>query len=282
LKQLAPFLLILIGAISIEPSQADTLTERGNYLVNTIIACGSCHSPRGKDGELLAGMAFSGGHVITSPTFRAVTPNITSDAETGIGKWSESDLVNALRNGRRPDGTMIGPPMPIGAYRNISDQDFAAIVAYVRQIKPVNHRVERSTYRVPPPGSYGPPVASVPDVDRSNQIVYGRYLAATLADCMTCHTPIEKGRPDLARFGAGGREMEADAGGSVTTPNLTPGNEDGIVSWTDQQVKTVIREGRRPNGSVLVKLMPVEAYKEMSEADLDAIVAFVRSLKPVK
>ena len=64
-------------------------------------------------------------------------PNITPDRDTGIGKWSEADIVVALRDGKRPDGSIIGPPMPIPVYRQLSDQDATAIAAYLLSVQPV-------------------------------------------------------------------------------------------------------------------------------------------------
>ena len=99
------------------------------------------------DGQLLPGMELAGGRIIVDRDFRAVVPNITPDPETGIGHWSDADIAVAIRDGRRPDGTLIGPPMPLGIYRGLSDNDLVAVVAYLRAVPPVHHAVtERSTY----------------------------------------------------------------------------------------------------------------------------------------
>src|SRR5215469_8807224 len=78
---------------------------------------------------------------------RVVMPNITPDPETGIGKWSDAEIVVALRDGKRPDGSIIGPPMPILMYRQLSDLDAAAIAAYLRSLKPVKNALARSQYK---------------------------------------------------------------------------------------------------------------------------------------
>ena len=95
--------------------------------------------------------------------------------------------------------------MPFGWYRDISDRDVAAIVAYLRSIEPVRNVVQRSDYRVPLPPSWGPPVDSVPEVSRSDQLAYGTYLANALGHCTECHTPMVDGRHDFSRIGLGGR-----------------------------------------------------------------------------
>jgi hypothetical protein len=85
------------------------------------------------------------------------------DEETGIGAWSDEEIILAIREGVRPDGTIIGPPMPIPSYRHMSDYDVRAIVAYLRAAPPVRNVVPSSEYGIPLPESWGPPVGEVPD-----------------------------------------------------------------------------------------------------------------------
>ena len=263
------------------PALAAGDLARGNYLMNGIVACGNCHSPRGPDGALLAGQALSGGLTIEVPEFRAVAPNISPDKETGIGNWTDAQIVAAIRDGKRPDGSIIGPPMPIAFYRHMSDTDVAAIVVSLRAAKPVKHAVEKSKYNIPLPPAYGPPVGHVADVPKTDRLAYGRYLA-DIGHCMECHTPTDKGRPIVDRFGGGGRELPAPAGGTVKSANLTPGNPDGIVRWTDAQVKKTMATGVRPDGRKLVPLMAFDWYKTMKDDDMSALIAYLRSLKPVR
>src|ERR1019366_3378582 len=112
----------------------DSMLDRGAYLMSSIVACGNCHTPKGPDGLAIADQELAGGRVIDLPTFRSVTPNITPDPETGIGKWTDEQIINAIRNGKRPDGTTVGPPMPVEFYRNMSDTDVHAIVTYLRSV----------------------------------------------------------------------------------------------------------------------------------------------------
>ena len=261
-------------------ASAETPLERGTYLMDSIVACGNCHTPKGPDGHAIADRELAGGEVLDTPVFHAVSPNITPDKETGIGTWTDDQIVNAIRNGRRPDGTLIGPPMPIAFYRGMSDSDVRAIVAYLRTVKPIHNTVAKSTYKIPLPPAYGPVVTSVPDVPRDDKLAYGKYLATGLGHCMDCHTPQVKGRNDMTRMGAGGNAFGAPGGGLVMSANLTPGNPNGIASWTDAQLKTAITEGKRPDRP-LVELMAFDWYKNMSRQDLDDLVAFLRTLKPV-
>ncbi len=131
-------------------ASAETLLERGDYLVNTIAACGNCHTPKDSSGREIVGEALSGGFEFDDPGIgHVVGPNITPDPETGIGTWSEAQIVTALRDGKRPDGTIIGPPMPIPVYRQLSDRDAQAIAAYLRSVKPIRHAVARTRYDIP-------------------------------------------------------------------------------------------------------------------------------------
>ena len=259
----------------------ETPLERGKYLMDSIVACGNCHTPKGPSGRALADQELAGGEAFDAPIFHAIAPNITPDKDTGIGKWTDDQIINAIRNGRRPDGTIIGPPMPIAFYRGMADSDVRAIVAYLHTVKPINNKVEKSTYKIPLPPAYGPVVTTVADVPRSDKLAYGKYLATGLGHCMDCHTPLVNGRNDMARMGAGGNEFDAPGGGSIISANLTPGNPNGIAGWTDNQLKTAITQGKQPDRP-LVRLMAFDWYKNMSKDDLDDLVAFLRSLKPVK
>ena len=254
---------------------AETPLERGRYLMQSIVACGNCHTPQGPNGPV-AGMELAGGLRIEEPPFSAVAPNITPDQATGIGHWTDAQIVTAIREGRRPDGSLIGPPMPIGLYRGMSDTDAAAIVAYLRSAKSVVNQVEKSVYRMPLPPNYGPPVGKVADVPHNDKIAYGRYLAGPLGHCVECHsTPGPQGAPDLAnKLGAGGMVFSGPWGKSVAT-NITPTN---LARYSDAALKTVITTGVRPDGSRLRPPMGTDYYAKMTPADLDAVVAYLRSL----
>lgn len=278
MRQKYAFILVLAG-LFLTPltANAETPLERGTYLMRGIVACGNCHTPKAADGTPIADRELAGGLVIDAPIFRAVASNITPDKETGIGNWTDQDIIDAIRNGRRPDGRLIGPPMAIAFYRKMSDTDVKAIVAYLRSVKPVSHKVEASTYRVPLPSSYGPTVTRVPSPPLGNPVAYGRYLA-DIGHCMECHTPMVRGRLDLTRIGAGGREIGAFPSGSVITANLTPANKDGMAHWTDAQVATAIREGVRPDGRRLVLLMAFDWYRHINDRDMAALTAYLRTL----
>jgi mono/diheme cytochrome c family protein len=258
-------------------TRSETPLERGTYLMQSIAACGNCHTTQGPDGPVpgmeMAGMA----DFFEIPEFTIHTPNITPDPETGIGNWTDEQIVTAIREGRRPDGSMIGPMMPIGLYRGISDTDVRAMVAYLRQVPPVRHEVPRSVFNIPIPPGYGPPVAHVPDVPRDDPLAYGAYLAGPVGHCIECHTPMSETGPDFEnRLGAGGFVFPGPWGTSVST-NITP---TGLANRTDEEIKRMIAKAERPDGSKMLPPMPYAYYANMTHDDLDAILTYLRSLPP--
>jgi cytochrome c553 len=144
--------LILVGSLTAVAS-AETPAERGSYLVNTIGACGNCHA---RDSAANRTPDLAGGLEINDPQVGLIVmPNITPDLETGIGKWTVGEIVVGLRDGKRPDGSIIGPPMPIPVYRQMSDHDAEAIAAYLLSLKPIRSPLTRSQYKVPLPPNNG-------------------------------------------------------------------------------------------------------------------------------
>ena len=267
-------------ALGAAAAGAETPAERGRYLAETIAGCGNCHTPRGPGGMFAAGKELAGGFVFDEKPFRAVAANITPDKETGIGAWTDAQLAKAIREGIRPDGSPIGPPMPFELYRRLSDGDLMAMVAYLRTVTPVKNKVGKSVYRIPLPPDYGPPVASVPDVPRADKVKYGEYLAGPVGHCIECHTPLDKGRRDWSRVGQGGQEFEGPWGISVAR-NITPHPEDGLGKWSDAEIKRAIATGVSKNGAKLYPPMGFSFYAKVKDEDLDAIVAYLRALKPL-
>lgn len=256
------------------------LVERGAYLMNGIVACGNCHARRDKDGRVLSELGLSGGMLFDEEPFKAYAANITPDPETGIGKWTDQQIIRAFREGIRPNGTVIGPPMPVAFFRGISDDDAKALVAYLRAQPPVKHVVPKSEYRMKLPPAYGPPIkAKVTAPPRSDLRAYGAYLAGPLGHCMDCHTPWVQGIPDMAQVGAGGNPLKGPWGVSISR-NLTP-HESGLKHWSDAEIARAIREGRSRDGSPLRPPMAFDWYKNIDDADMKALIVYLRSLKPL-
>lgn len=261
--------------------------EHGRYLVETIAGCGNCHTPRLPDGTPDNSKNLAGAFVIEEPVFRAYAQNITPDMETGIGSWTEDQIVDAIRNARRPDGTFMGPPMSFGWYKNLSDTDVRAIAKYLKTVPAVRNEVPRSTYTIPngPPENniYGPIVTTVPDVPKTDIVKYGEYLAGPVGHCMDCHTTYVMGQIDMTQLGRGGnvyaRPFIYDW--AAVSANITSHPEAGLGNWTDAEIKRAITEGISRDGRTLLPFMPYWLYKKMEPSDLDAIVAYLRTIPPL-
>jgi len=261
----------------------NTPVERGKYLVNTVAACGNCHNPRDAKGQYIEDKTLAGGARIPLPQATVFGPNITPDPETGIGSWTDEQVVAAIREGVRPDNSIIGPPMPIEMYRHLSDEDVRAIVAYLRTVPAVKNEVPRGKYEFPVPKSYGPPViAPVVAAPDGDLVRYGEYLAGPVGHCMACHTGKGGAEPteqDLRnRPGSGGRPF--GPGGVPTASNLTP-HQEGLKDWSDQEIERAVREGIGRDGRKLNPPMAYSLYRNINSVDMKAIIAYLRSLRPL-
>jgi mono/diheme cytochrome c family protein len=275
IRYILPTLLTLGSAFAF--AQGPAALERGKYLMEGIVACGNCHMQRGDKGQPLPEKGLSGGMLFDEPVFKAYAPNITPDPETGIGKWTDAQLARAIREGVRPDKSIIGPPMPMPFYRHLSDDDLAAIIAYLRAQPPVKNAVPKSTYSVPLPPSYGPPIQSVKAPPASNRLKTGEYLA-NIGHCMDCHTPRNaQGMLVSKATGAGGQSFKGPWGESISR-NLTP-HPGGLKDWSDEQIAKTLREGVDRQGQPYKPPMAFAFYRNINDTDMKALIGYLRSLK---
>jgi len=269
----------LAGAASAQSAQAD-LVKRGDYLVNGIMTCGNCHSPKGPP-AVTAGKDFSGGLSWDEPPFKVTAPNITPDKETGIGNWTDAEIKTVMRTGIRPNGVHVAMIMPTGFYHIMTDRDLDAVVAYLHTIKPVSNKVADPIYKMPQvehvlPGGEKPFTEAM----MSDKVKKGFYLS-TIAHCMECHTPMEKGvRQWDTRLGAGGFEFPGPWGVSVSR-NITSSKAKGIGAWTDEEIKRAITTGVDRQGNKLKPPMGFQYYSTVSADDLDALVAYLRTVPAI-
>jgi mono/diheme cytochrome c family protein len=231
---------------SAAPLAQDGNAERGQYIFSLVGGCG-CHM--GEAGFLAGGRA----------------PNITPDPETGIGGWSQEQIVMAIRTvGRHP-----------GGFTFMAQQDAYDLAAYIQSVPPVQNQVERR-------GGDGAPNTlpeDIPETAPTEGIARGEYIVTRLANCQSCHTPRnEDGTLDMSRF-LGGTMGE---GGPVK--NLTPHPETGLT-WTQEQIATFLLTGIRPDGTVTsggrMAHLIEEGYQYWSESDAMAVGAYLKTLEPV-
>jgi mono/diheme cytochrome c family protein len=275
--RLATICLALMAAtIGTAQAQSDAV-KRGDYLVNTIMTCGNCHTPKGPPAAI-AGKDFSGGLRFDEKPFDVTASNITQDKENGLGNWTDAQIKTLLRTGKRPNGVQIAEVMPTAFYGIVTERDMDAIVAYLRTIKPVANKVPDPIYKMQLP-HHAFPGSEKPYTEAmmSNPVEKGFYLA-TIGHCMECHTPLGPRGPEFAdRLGAGGFEFPGPWGVS-TSRNITSSKTKGIGAWTDAEIKTAITQGKSRDGSPLKPPMGYPHYAKMTAADLDAVVAYLRTV----
>lgn len=267
-------ILAAVGGVA----QAAPSVERGEYLVQGPMGCGNCHTPLGPQG-LDMSMDLAGRVVEDNEHFTAISANITPAGR--VSDWSDAELARAIRECIRPDGSLIGPPMPCAVYRGIGDEDLASVVMYLRTVPEVKNDPGQSTYNIPLPPAYGPPIDSVTAPERAATAEYGAYLAGPIAHCVECHSPIGPQGPmmDAAHLGSGGYDF-VGPWGSVTGPNITS-HADGLAGYTDDEIKTIVTKGMRPGNAPMMPPMPYPYFSRFTETDLDALVAYLRVLPPL-
>jgi mono/diheme cytochrome c family protein len=266
----------VVATLGSANAQTD-LVKRGDYLVNTIMTCDNCHSPKGPPAAT-AGKTLSGGLSWDEPPFKVTAPNITQDKETGIGAWSDAEIKTLLRTGKRPNGVQIAEVMPTGFYGILTESDLNAIVAYLRTVKPIKNTVPAPIYKMQIPHAVFPGSEKpYTEAMLNDPVKKGFYLAA-IGHCMECHTPMgPRGREWADKTGAGGAEFPGPWGVS-TSRNITPSKAKGIGSWTDAEIKTAVTTGKSKDGSPLKPPMGFGYYAHMTGADLDAVVAYLRTV----
>jgi len=280
------------SSVKIDPSPARL--ARGKYIFHQIGACSDCHSQR--DYTRFGGPVVEGGEGVgfAFPQEMGfpgtiVAPNITPDQETGIGNWTDGELIRAIRDGVGRDGRALFPLMPYKGFRAMSDEDTYALVAYLRTLPRVRNVLPRSRIDFPVSmfiKSVPRPAGHVPPVDRNNLLKYGEYLA-TLGGCGNCHTPMEKGEPMPGKWLAGG-EIFRTPMGTVVSSNITPDMDTGIGKWSEQdflnkfyQYRRYVEQGSPKIGPEGFTLMPWLAFCQLPEEDLKAILTFLKVQPPV-
>ena len=135
----------LVACSSAAPRPAQTPVERGHYLAR-IMDCTGCHTPGALVGRPDTERYLAGADVgFGTPAGIVYPPNLTPDPETGLGRWSDAEIARAIRQGVRPDGRALVPVMPWVSYSALTEADVAALVAYLRTLRPVRHRPPANT-----------------------------------------------------------------------------------------------------------------------------------------
>ncbi len=272
---------------------------RGEYLALHVVDCLLCHSeahfdryglPRVPGTEGKGGFGFGRSFGVPGVVYAR---NITSDPETGLGNWTDGEILRAMREGVDRHGNALFPMMPYGGYREMSDEDARAIVVYLRTLPPIRNAVAPKKIDFPvnllvksaPKPVDGPVVSPDPKKDT---VAYGRYLTV-IAGCEGCHTPETRpGQPVPGRAYAGGRVFKGPWGRNVT-PNLTPHPDAYLGRATKEEFIARFRSFASLTGEAAPvaqkgrnTLMPWLALSGAKDEDLGAIYDFLKTLAPIE
>ena len=259
---------------------------RGQYLVENL-GCFDCHGEHDwtkHDAPLIEGTRGAGyaDFPLTGLPGRVVPPNITPDRETGAGNWTDDMLARAIREGVGYDGRALFPFMPYPDFRNMSDEDLASVIVYLRSIPPIRKALPKTEIIFPVKylmSSMPQPITEpVPQPDLSTPVKRGEYLVS-IAACTDCHTPQAKGQPIRGLEFAGGFVLEGPWG-RVASANITP-DPSGISYYDEALFLEMIRTGY-VKARKINQVMSWSDYRNLTDEDLKAIFAYIRTLKPVK
>ncbi len=262
------------GALSGPDRQRFEQIERGRYLA-TLADCGACHTR--PDGP-----PYAGGVALQTPFGVIVGPNITPDAETGIGNWTDDDFVAALHEGRGRDGIRLYPAMPYPAYTKMTRDDVLAIRAYLATVTPVHNEINPDQLPFPLNIRFGmvfwnwlnfTPGRYQPNPRQSAEWNQGAYIVEGAGHCGTCHTP---------KTALGGDKTDTPLAGAVLqgwfAPNLTSDPHKGIGQWSKEDIVQYLKTG--VNGWTLASGPMADAVthstSKMTDEDLAAIATYLK------
>ncbi len=289
MKRIGFALAALSVALSAEIATATAQTpdpdavKRGEYVFDAA-GCLGCHTDEKNKGPRLAG-----GRAIKTPFGTFYGPNITPDPVNGIGAWTEAQFLRALREGVRADGAHLFPAFPYTSFTGMTEADAKDLWAYLRSVPAVA--------RPNKPHDVGFPFnirllmvgwkwlfftsgAFKPDPAKSAEINRGAYLATALGHCQECHSTRNL-------FGGiqGGMAFAGGAAPEGTAPNLTPDPDTGLGKWSAGDMAELLKSGMTPEGDFVGSEMTDVVNNttgKLTDADRRAIVAYLRSLAPVR
>ena len=242
-----------------EPALADSaLVARGRHLATAIGKCAACH-----------GDDFGGQVMIDDPALgRAVAANLTPGRGGRPADWGMADWDRAVRHGVRRDGTGL-IVMPADDFTAMSDGDLVALVAFLRQLPPVDRELPATQLRLVGRALFVAdrlpliPAARIDHASRPAEPVPAP-TAAQVGGSTACHGPTLAGGP-------------TGEPGAPPTANLTP---TGIGHYTEADFFRALREARRPDGSPLSDFMPVRFTKLMTDDETRALFAYLQTVEP--
>ena len=258
-RRLATTYAIEVAPVTV-PTDAEAIAHGGHVFVTR--ACAECH-----------GTDASGAMIVDDPLLgTAMGPNLTSGKGGLGGTLTDADYVRAVRHGVGTDGKGL-VVMPSKEYAMMADSDLLPLIAYLKQVPPVDHEVPDVKFRplgqlLVIKGDFAPDAedidhtATVPDAPPMGETAeYGAYLANT---CKGCHGPTL----------SGGKIASAPPDWPPAQ-NLTPDTATGLGQWTESDFFKAIREQTRPDGTKLNPVMPAVQFARMTDSELKALWAYL-------
>lgn len=283
-------MLFVLGRPGASVSAATPLPDlvaKGKYVFAASGGCG-CHTEPGK---VTTGLN-AGGRRFDAPFGTVYSTNITPDRQTGIGEWTDEQIIAGIRIGRRPNGERILPVHPFMTFNGMAEEDLRALVAYLRTLPPVTRPNAPKSITVPLFESVFLPAWLAAFVSKeippahapTSGLARGEYLIRVLGHCGECHTPRGITQAvDNSRFLAGNPKGPE---GSVV-PNITPDKDTGLT-WTEDEIAHYLGTGNKPDGDVAGGLMgeviqgTSAGYKDLTDADRLAIARYMKTIPPIK
>jgi len=271
---------------------------RGQYLVVHVADCVGCHSDFHADRFALPikkGTEGQGGYPFDK---RLGVPglvqaqNITQDPETGLGNWTDGEILRAFREGVNKKGEALFPMMPYAYFHQMSDEDARSVVVYLRTLKPIHHAVSPRKLDFPvnllikfAPKPVTGPIATP---DPKDSVAYGKYLV-TVAGCRECHTPHDDKGQKIAGTDFSGGWLMPGPWGRVVTGNITP-HPDNFMGQASREEFIARFKALEPLDSEDAPLaapgkntvMPWARFAGMTPEDLGAIYDYLKTLPPVQ
>jgi mono/diheme cytochrome c family protein len=264
------------GAANPDSQRFDRIAK-GRYLT-TVADCYACHT------VLNAGKPFAGGRPIETPFGIITSSNITPDADTGIGAWSDEQFDNAVRKGIRPDGSKLYPAMPYPAYTKMTRDDVLAIRAYMATVEPVHQPVDANTLPFPfnirtamrvwnalyfTEGEFQPDPHQSPAWNR------GAYLVQGPGHCTSCHTPKSLLGGDKAGESLRGFNLQG-----WFAPDITGDTSQGLGQWTEADITGYLKTGHNrftaATGPMAEEI--INSTSQYNDSDLSAMATYLKSL----
>jgi mono/diheme cytochrome c family protein len=263
------------------------LVAKGRYIFAAAGGCG-CHTEPGKAATGLN----AGGRRFDAPFGTVYSTNITPDPQTGIGAWTDEQIIAGIRLGRRPNGERLIPVHPFMTFNGMAEEDLRALVAYLRTLPPINRPNQPKKISVPLFESVFLPAwlaafvskETPPPQAPTTGLARGEYLVRMVGHCGECHTPRGVTQAvDNSRFLAGNPKGPENS----VVPNITPDKDTGL-SWSEEEIVHYMGTGNTPGGDVAGGLMgeviqgTSVGYKDMTKADLLAIATYLKTIPPIK